>query len=831
MRFIGFAQNQRKKKGSGACGTVFEDVAFFKDVYGKLGEIDQVYEKTVAVKELCFKSSNYSFEKQGPEHPIMKEIHFLLSHDCPYLNKALVTSRYENDVEIVLEFASKGALSENFDYFADNTEEADRIFLQMMIGLEYIHELKIIHRDIKPENILIDSHNNAQICDFGIIKNNMLCGTIKGTPQFWPYEMHLGEYEGDKGDVYGMCVTFFMVYSRGKHPVKNLPQRLYCGDKKPAEYIFDTLTEAECPNPLIREIIHTNLKAPNSQREKAGQIVRRLKEAGLCELNQSKPGSPTKNNVLKSFQKLKEEDFRPVDQSGLKPNTAKKPKIIEESSVIENPRNVKNPYAQPSLTQIENTNICGQSFQNSSLAQPLGTSVSMNATNKANSVYNQPNPYFESQVSNPKRNEPQDFDKTVESVASQKIHSTLDHGTGGFFESQQATQRSAASHLKNPETNQNHKVDDWNNFEVKEPSNESNSNNWVPKNFDEENDPFEQTQKLNIDLEDFKKRTRFGKQAGGLGETQNLNEHIQNDSVIEEVYSYGEQSMYAPKNESTYSTKPGSSPTKPGTSPTKANRESYPSQLENESYFNKVGFDECDHSKNQDFSSSASPSKKAPSFKRNATRASTNLKPGLLHKLHQTSSRSESPNQNLPDDLKKENSDFMEPMDSLENSSKLSHNKSAKQGVLYSPRRLAGEVSSKRNKLLTINENIEGSMSSSKKQDLGKNIHSSNTQTITSITPSQFSDFDDSSKAYEKVFPRNDSFQSNNLGQNYSQARNNKNGFTKKQTPLIPSKNYHILPQKINESKKAQKEPQIKDTNQYFDDFAEDYDFDDLLDK
>lgn len=45
-----------------------------------------------------------------------------------------------------------------------------KIFRQIVLGINYLHERQIFHRDLKPSNILVDDEGNIYIADFGMSK-------------------------------------------------------------------------------------------------------------------------------------------------------------------------------------------------------------------------------------------------------------------------------------------------------------------------------------------------------------------------------------------------------------------------------------------------------------------------------------------------------------------------------------------------------------------------------------------------------------------------------------------------------------------------------------
>lgn len=95
---------------------------------------------------------------------------------------------------------------------------------QILTGLAYLHETKIIHRDIKPANILVTSQGQIKISDFGCSQQMMTSQTpaeivqqMKGSIPYMAPEALRQEVLSRKADIWSLgCLALEL--ATGKQP-------------------------------------------------------------------------------------------------------------------------------------------------------------------------------------------------------------------------------------------------------------------------------------------------------------------------------------------------------------------------------------------------------------------------------------------------------------------------------------------------------------------------------------------------------------------------------------------------------------------------------------
>ncbi|CAM9576736.1 unnamed protein product, partial [Ectocarpus fasciculatus] len=128
-------------------------------------------------------------------------------------------SPFEVKIMIAMELCDNGALRE---CLARNLswDLRIRIALDVIEGINYMHDNKIVHRDIKTTNILITSDWRAKVCDFSFachIENLSKHDYVYGTDEFMAPEIALGEDFGTAADIFSYGIVLAEMIS-GQEP-------------------------------------------------------------------------------------------------------------------------------------------------------------------------------------------------------------------------------------------------------------------------------------------------------------------------------------------------------------------------------------------------------------------------------------------------------------------------------------------------------------------------------------------------------------------------------------------------------------------------------------
>ena len=106
---------------------------------------------------------------------------------------------------------------QNGEYFSE--EQILNWMVQILLGLSYVHDQKIIHRDIKSQNIFIQNKYKVCIGDFGIAKivnqtqtKTLTTTLIQGTPLYMsPESFNDPKSCNFKSDIWSLGCCFYEI--------------------------------------------------------------------------------------------------------------------------------------------------------------------------------------------------------------------------------------------------------------------------------------------------------------------------------------------------------------------------------------------------------------------------------------------------------------------------------------------------------------------------------------------------------------------------------------------------------------------------------------------
>uniref|UniRef100_A0A8C4T2A9 Striated muscle enriched protein kinase b n=1 Tax=Erpetoichthys calabaricus TaxID=27687 RepID=A0A8C4T2A9_ERPCA len=186
---------------------------------GRYGVIRECKENATG-KQFMAKIIPYEAESKQSvlqEYEILKS----LRHEkVMALHEAYVTPRYL--VLISESCVGKELLYSLIDRFRYSEDDVVGYIVQILQGLEYLHNRRILHLDVKPDNIIVTYMNVVKIIDFGSAQtfNPLFLKQLSqrvGTLEFMSPEVIKGDVVGPPADIWGIGVLTYIMLS-GRSP-------------------------------------------------------------------------------------------------------------------------------------------------------------------------------------------------------------------------------------------------------------------------------------------------------------------------------------------------------------------------------------------------------------------------------------------------------------------------------------------------------------------------------------------------------------------------------------------------------------------------------------
>ena len=226
------------------------------------GSFGNVYKVKNSTNPECFAIKKIKITTNVSDNKnILNELKILKYTDCPYVLKLYEIFLVRYDICFVTHYANKGDLYQMIKkryrklYF-----EEDLIwnyFIQISLGIKYLHDNNIIHRDLKSSNIFVNHENNLDVIkigDFGIakiVKLSKKSSTIIGTPLYMSPEQFRREAYDKKVDIWSLgCILFEMIELKppfSANTIENLSKKIRKGKYKSASKLYSMVLTSFIP--------------------------------------------------------------------------------------------------------------------------------------------------------------------------------------------------------------------------------------------------------------------------------------------------------------------------------------------------------------------------------------------------------------------------------------------------------------------------------------------------------------------------------------------------------------------------------------------------------
>ena len=247
--------------------------------YASVYKVQRKIDKQILVlKKIPF----YLNENKANIEDAKNEARILKQLEYKYIVKCFDSFEENNSLNIVMEYCEKGDLATLLkDYKQKNKYLPENLiwkfFIQISLGLAYIHYHKILHRDLKTLNIFLTKNLDIKIGDLGVAKilqNTLHAYTFIGTPFYLSPEICEEKPYNEKSDVWALgCVLYELCTYKHPYNAKNQPAlflKIISGNYEPIgdnynysndlKKMVDSLLEKNYMNrPSMKDIIIKNI--------------------------------------------------------------------------------------------------------------------------------------------------------------------------------------------------------------------------------------------------------------------------------------------------------------------------------------------------------------------------------------------------------------------------------------------------------------------------------------------------------------------------------------------------------------------------------------------
>ncbi|XP_078362502.1 calcium/calmodulin-dependent protein kinase kinase 2-like isoform X2 [Oculina patagonica] len=260
--------------------------------------MDEIGKGSYGVVRLCysdFDQNNYAMKiiskkrvmrKAGLRRPsekgnpglenLQREIAILKKVDHPNVVSLyeVLDDPSEDNLYLVFELMDRGEVME-VPGPPLSEQDSRKYFIDVVLGIEYLHYQKIVHRDIKPSNLLKGEDGHIKIADFGVADvfegDDALLNKTAGSPAFMAPESlqnSRDKYSGKAADIWALGITLYC-FIFGKVPFDDV-NRMGLYEKIKTEQL--TFPEEPPLNPQLEDLILRMLTKNPDERINIQQI-------------------------------------------------------------------------------------------------------------------------------------------------------------------------------------------------------------------------------------------------------------------------------------------------------------------------------------------------------------------------------------------------------------------------------------------------------------------------------------------------------------------------------------------------------------------------------